>query len=825
MEADRRMEILLSSNVFQHIFYLSYETKSRKIIDISQSLEKLLDFSKAELKQKTADEIFSKEGLDNIEKQLDEDGSITLEIKTKSKAIKILKATVESSFVNNTPVNLLILSDITKEEIFKTFYQLLSKINNSIITSTTKDGLFEDISKKLISQKYIELVVVLSIKPNMVKVENYAGRGKYVENLIKNASDVIKTINYGPLFEAFRTSDIHINPDTDSNPEVSDWKIDMLSFGFRSSCYIPLSDSGGKYMLCIYSSIPFFFDSYIIDVLKEMQNDLNFALSNIEKLFFKDIFYTAIQQKDWVLITDFDGNITYVNESVEQLSGYTKKELIGSKPSIFKSGLYDNEFYKSMWDTITLGKAFKGVIVNRHKNGELYQLYHTIVPIQKAGRISHFVAISKDISREMYLEEEIRKFKYYDQLTGLLNEKGFELEAEKLTQKSLSKDKQKGIITIDIFDFSKLNNIYGVYTCDRLLKEIASKLTKKGLVVGRVGDDEFAMFNFYSSLKEIENDIANIIEFFSKSIDVDSYKIKTHINIGAAVDTENRLDIRTLLSHATTAMAAAKQQGANNFKVYNPQLNEIIHKDHETLNLISESLTKKYFTFFLQPIYNNNEEIAEFESLARIDHPQKGLLSPYFFIDQLETSHYLVQFEEFLINTIPQYLDSVHKKAGKFIPISINLSMRNLKEGRIFDILKQLSDEYRKHLILEVTERMFADDIDSAMNMLKNLKDRGFKVMIDDFGTGYSSLSYLHLLPIDAIKIDISFIRRITENEKVKSIVQTTINLAKKLNFGSVAEGVETNEQLRILKGFGCDLYQGYYFAKPMPLDEILKIV
>ena len=833
--ADSRMDgdgSLVSDFLYRNNHVALCIVDEHKILQATESFATILGFEKGELVGFPLEKLFTAPYLEKIVASIRKREGATfdyVEVLAKHGGVKIVRLFLENLSYNGEEISILNVVDTTKEIVFKSFYRMLSAINKSIIHNSDLEKFFEDVCGSLTKVKYIELAWALEFNEKGIKVLSYSGISKHVEYAVKAVEESMETGNPAPVYSSLKDGKIKIVKNVLKDDKIKPYREALLSQGFKSVCYIPVQKDGEyRYALCLYSSVPYFFDDYVIPVLEEMQLDMNFFLSNLKELTFKNIFYEGIKSSsDWVLVTDVDGVILYANEAVSKISGYDINEIVGRKPSIFKSDKYDEEFYKSLWETILLGKIYKGVIINRTKKGDYYQLYHTIVPVKKNGEITHFIAISKDLSREVYLEEQVRKFKYYDQLTDLLNAEGFIRECEETLNNIEIDSVNYAVLVVDIYDFNRINKIYGVYTADRILKEIGHRLLKKNKIVGRLGDDEFILFVVFEDFKRLKDLILDIIEDFEDPIEADNQNVDVGINIGIAVHkSKEKHDLRSLISNANTAVNLAKRQGRGKFRFFDDAMNKLIQRDFEVQRLIAESLQRGYFTFHLQPIYRSvDESIAEFESLVRIDHPHKGMIYPGEFIEFLERSYYLVDFERYLLDRMVEYLTQMKEEFGKAIPLGVNLSMEGLNTGRTLDLLMDIKNEYVEYLTLEITERIFSKDIERAQDILLSLKDMGFRIMIDDFGTGYSSLSYIHKLPVDAIKVDIGFIREMMENVKVKELVKEIVRMSKVLGIETVAEGVETKEQVELLKEFGCDYLQGYYFSKPLPFYEVKKLL
>ncbi len=806
-------------------------TDGREIIKATSGFANILGYRKEELEHFSLDKLFFGDAFKEIVEAIRlKEGSVFdgVELSASDGSVKLVKLYIEKLDERLNGLSVLNIVDTTKEIVFNSFYRMLSGVNRAIIKSSDLESFFSTVCNNFARTKYVDLAWVLKLDGDRAEIVAYSGISKHVEYAVKAVENSLKVGRQAPIYLSLQDGKIKIIKDVKKDDKIKPFREELLKQGFRSACYIPVKeDEAYKYSVCLYSPIPYFFDDYIMPVLLEIQEDINFFISNLNELIFKNIFYTGMQSTpDWVLVTDTEGVIVYANEAVSKISGYALNEIIGRKPSIFKSDKYDSEFYRSLWDTLLLGRVYKGIIVNKKKDGGYFQLYHTIVPVKHNGKITHFVAISKDLSREIYLEEQVRKFKYYDQLTGLLNAEGFIRESERILENIKVEGLNYGVMVIDIYDFNKINKIYGVYTADRVLVEIGKKLLSKSKFVGRLGDDEFAMLVMFEDRNKLENVIQDMLLLFKEPLTVDNQEIDVGVNIGVAVHKEGEKDgVRSLISNANTAVNTAKKMGRGTFRVFDESLNQLIQKDFETQRLIAESLEKEYFIFHLQPILKTSTcEVVEYESLVRISHPKRGLIFPGEFIEFLERSYYLSDFERYMVGKITDYIDTIKERKGLCVHVGVNLSMENLSSGRSLETLLSLKPEYIQCLRLEITERVFSDDIERAKERLISLKEKGFKVMVDDFGTGYSSLSYIHKLPVDAIKIDISFIRNMMVDERVREIVREIVRMSKTLDIETVAEGVETKEQFELLRQFGCDYVQGYYFSKPKPLGDILMM-
>ncbi|MHB1693228.1 MAG: sensor domain-containing protein, partial [bacterium] len=587
-------------------------------------------------------------------------------------------------------------------------------------------------------------------------------------------------------------------------------------------------------------------------------NDITEKVAN-EK--WMNILYTGVENSpDWMLITDRLGNIEYINSGVENISGYKKEELIGKNPSILKSGLYSAEFYKTLWDKLNSGEVFRGILINRRKNGELLTLNQTIVPIKnkKDSKITHFVSIAKDITQEKTLEEELKYISFYDSLTKLPNKNLFVLNVNQYLSGRAREYKEKGItaslVIIDFYKLSYINNTYGYSVGDKLLQSFSKRLNKVirvGDIMARVGGDGFGILfadlknkedilpiidkikEEFKNLLHIEeqsvpeleaknNDIADIMEVVPESFNIS-------FTMGISIFPDDGKNAEDLLKSADIALLNAKEQGEGGYEFFKESMNIYVSELLLMKDKIINAFKNKEFLIYYQPYFDiKTGKIRGMEALARWSGKDIGAIPPVKFIPLLEEMGLIRQFEEFLIDTICRNLKGWKEKGLNIVPVSMNISPISFRKAGLIDIIAAALDRYEiapSLLDIEITEGVFIQNLDDTLKILNTFKEKGIKISIDDFGTGYSSLSYIKNIPADFIKIDISFISGMIENIKDTAIVNTVVVLASKLGMNTIAEGVETEEQLEILKSFGCDMVQGYLFSKPLPEDEILQFL
>jgi len=591
------------------------------------------------------------------------------------------------------------------------------------------------------------------------------------------------------------------------------------------------------YIISIYKKEPRFFEDYrVFSVFEEFGKDLSFALRKISQEQNSLILRKALENsKDWVLIADENGHVLYANETVCKISGYECNELMGNQPKMFKSGYHDDTFYKRLWDTIKSGDIFEGIFYNKAKNGDIFVLEAMIIPVKLKDGTVRYITISKDITKEIELQERLERFRLIDDLTGLLNMAGFSKAInDRISYLKSSKTSDKGaVLLIDIYGFSELNQIHGFSNMDKLLKDFANMLNSVSksqfgddVVLSRVGPDEFGMF-VECSQEDIASKINDFINKINELLASKDLGIGIFINIGVSFYDKDGDSFEVLRENAVIALQEAKKEGPGTYRFYNEDISSSLKKYKEAQELVERALSKDLFRFFYQPYFDiKTKNFVGYEALIRIIDEDGSVISPYKFIDYLESSSYFLnRFQEVFLKMVESDMNTFISKAKSHFSSAFNISANSFKDDMFMSKLIGLCNKFEDKLVIELTERMLLSDFERTKEILRNIRSVGSKIALDDFGTYYSSLSYVKNVELDIIKIDISFVKDIVFDKKSLAVVKVIVNLAKELNIKTVAEGVENEEQYELLKEVGCDIAQGYLFAKPMPMEQAVKYI
>ena len=532
--------------------------------------------------------------------------------------------------------------------------------------------------------------------------------------------------------------------------------------------------------------------------------------------------------------TDKSGIITYVNEQFCDISGYSAQELIGQNHRILNSGQHPPEFFIDMWKKVSRGQVWKGEICNRKKDGSLYWVESTIVPMydDASQRVQKYVSIRFDVTEKRKFLETLQWQAEHDELTGLPNRFLLSKALDQAIVKAKSQPSTVAVGVLDLDGFKQINDRYGHEIGDRLLVAVADRLKHSMRIedtVARLGGDEFVLILDVRDPKVLESALQRLLAALSAVYIIDGIGINISASIGVTLYPNDNENADTLLRHADQAMYKAKQSGRNRFHLFDVSKDKMDKSAFDTVIRVRQALHDGELCLHYQPkISLSSGAVIGFEALLRWQHPRDGLILPQYFIPLIEQSDLIVEIGEWVID---QALSQIEQWAdlGHLWSVSVNIAALHLKKENFVKSLKFLLDSHPnvlpQMLDIEITESVVIEHLSHVTQCLIACQDLGVTFSLDDFGTGYSSLSYLKQLPTQSIKIDKSFIRDILIDKDSLGLTKAIIGLAKSFNREVIAEGVETVEHEVLLMNLGCDVAQGYGIAKPMPVEKVLSWV
>ena len=535
---------------------------------------------------------------------------------------------------------------------------------------------------------------------------------------------------------------------------------------------------------------------------------------------------------DLICIANLDGFVTYINQAGRNLLGIGKNENInrirladfhspadGQKilsegiPCAIREGMWTEE---TTFLSLNGEKVLTSLVLISHRNNR--------------GDIEFFSTIARDIRHLRAAEERVEYLAYYDTLTGLPNRnelaKRLDMEVARVRRTRLF----GALLFIDLDNFKNINDSLGHPAGDLVLQEMSQRLQahlRGDDTVARLGGDEFIVILSGLSLDGREaiahaRDIANKIrDTISMECRIHDTELHVTASIGISMISQDEVSGHDLLRYADTAMYQAKREGRNRLEFFSESMSSDVTRQLELENQLHRALKEDQFRLFYQPLVNTAMEIIGAEALIRWDHPELGVVAPAEFLDVLESSGQIVEVGDWVIESALKQM-TLWMESGlvqQDFMLCINISPRQFRDAQFaHNIQSQLEriNVPSENIIMEVTEHNIIHNIDDAILRMQELISRGISFSLDDFGTGYSSLAHLKNLPVNHIKIDRSFVKDICNDSGDQAMVASILALSKHLGLEVVAEGVEDLEQFHLLRQYGCKIYQGYYFSKPL---------
>jgi len=807
--------------IFNKQPYVAVMLYKEKIIYANKKLQELLGFTYEEFLNMSPEEIFppgpKREKIKEVVKKRlkGEDFPATykpMEVLNKNNKRLLVKFFTQTIQLNDGSFAGLVFGiDVTNEYKKELLIDILKEINQIIISKDNEKEIFSKIVKQTLKKGNYEFVCASIKKSDSTEMDPKYCIGNYDESFLNFLREIFKADpEYADkcMGTKYMLENKFMIVNDLTKIEFPNKKLinTLLERNFKSILFFPIFKDDKLYStIGICSKYTDDFDDISVSIFEEAKQDIEFALKKTENITYLKLLQEALDKAySWVIITDEKSNILYTNKSVEEISGYKLTELLGQNPRIFKSGYHSDEFYQKLWEKLLNNEVVETILINKDKNGHIFYLKDKIIPITAPDGKKYYISLAIDITHEKTLQNKLKK----DLLTNLPNRNEF----INLISKKIDPKYSYACIIIDLRDFKIFNQLNGNAAGDYLLRKFADFLKTifyEDDIIGRIGGDEFAVFIKYNSI----NDLYSIIhKILYKVKHLEDFHNKISVNIGVSLYPKDSTNITELIEKAFLALEIAKEKGDFTYEFFNCEINQKIIEYSDIKKLIVNAIKNKEFLYHFQPYVDSKTlKVAGAESLLRIKHNNE-IIYPNSFIDFAENSGYIKEIEKIMF---PEYLNYLKELN---IPLSFNISGKSLTDK---EHIKQLfNDINNEPIVIELTEREIAGNIEYTKKIFKFFKEKNIKLSIDDFGTGYSSLTYLKDLPADYLKIDMSFVKNIENSQKDLAVVETIINFAHKFNLKTIAEGVETENQVKILQKLKCDYLQGFYFARPMPIEE-----
>jgi diguanylate cyclase (GGDEF)-like protein/PAS domain S-box-containing protein len=534
-----------------------------------------------------------------------------------------------------------------------------------------------------------------------------------------------------------------------------------------------------------------------------------------------------------ILITDPEGTILRVNSMFSRITGYAADEVMGGNPSLLKSGHHKDAFYNALWHALHKDKFWVGQVWNRHKNGDLYLIRQNISSVlDDAGEVRFYISMFQDITEENESQERIFQLAHYDSLTKLPNRELFLDRAGMALEKARRYKGSLAVLYIDLDNFKVINDTLGHHAGDTLLMMASERLqscVRKSDTLARLSGDEFAiLLENYGHQSALEAIPGKILECFNEPFSIEQRDWYVGTSIGIGLFDESVAVVGDLLKNADAAMYFAKENGKHNYAFFDKAIAERSNQRMELLSQLRDAVRDEAFVFYYQPIIDVvSKRVVGVEALLRWQHQGK-MVFPDLFIPLAEESGLIVSIGQLMLPKACKQVAALVEIGHADLKLFYNISSVELVQPDFVDRVNralQQSALQPRCLEVEITETTVMAELAQISETLNVLRKIGVSLAIDDFGTGYSSLSYLKKLPINVLKIDRSFVGDTPSDKEDTAIVRTIISMAKTLGLQVVSEGVETREQLVFLEQEGSNFVQGYLLSRPLPYDQLIKLL
>jgi diguanylate cyclase (GGDEF)-like protein/PAS domain S-box-containing protein len=559
------------------------------------------------------------------------------------------------------------------------------------------------------------------------------------------------------------------------------------------------------------------------DVTARWQADLQLALA--AKMF--------EQSSEGFIVTDADCNIVKVNQAFTTISGFTEADALGKNPRLLASGRHDAAFFQAMWEDLKACGQWQGEIWNRRKDGAIYPQWQSISRVvDKTGLATHYVGSFSDITQRKESEERIRLLAHFDPLTGLPNRALLVDHATRALQLAQRGNEPVALMFIDLDHFKNVNDSLGHDVGDRLLVALAGRF-KLALrdhdTLSRVGGDEFVLLLPGTDASGAAHVAQKLLQLAAAPYQIGQNELTITPSIGIALYPLDGPDYATLARSADAAMYRAKECGRNGFCFHTSEMQAQSARELLLENALRRALERDQMLLNFQPQLSlANGQIVGAEALLRWHHPDFGWVSPSEFIPIAESSGLISAIGEWVLRSAVRQMRVWLDRGMAPMTMAVNVSSVQFRQQTLPDLVARVLGEAGvgpECLELELTESVASADPVGTIAVMNQLHERGVRMSIDDFGTGYSSLNYLKRFKVYKLKIDQSFVREVTKNQEDQAIVAAIISLARSLGMQTIAEGVETIEQMEYMRDKGCDEMQGYWLSRPLPADQFEAFV
>ncbi len=738
--------------------------------------------------------------------------------------------------------------------------RLMGEVNRFATTSSVEVELFQRLCDEIVAIGDYSLAWIgepSESEDGVVHICYSAGKTAYLYDDIVS-SLAWKETGVGPTGTALRTGLTQVANDLKHQSNYGEWCSRASRFGLSSSVAIAMQPGGRPAVLSIYDRHPFVFDSVTVEGLEEIAREIELAVAAQQSVL---TIRTALEETSKsmtdlvesersrdrseekfriafednmapMMFSDIDDLAIAVNDAFCEMVGFSREELLGHDSSKFTFP-DDLEITRESHESLISLRANQVRFVKRYlrKDGQIIiSEVSRSTARDESGQTLYFVSSERDITAERELATELSHQALHDPLTGLANRVLLE---DRLNLARARAERGRGLIAvfmIDLDDFKGVNDTHGHLVGDQLLRDIATRFERVARptdTLCRFGGDEFLYLaeglNSSAEAEEIASRfLATLVDPFHHG----EAEFVQHASVGIVVWDPAAPTSFMLIQNADVALYEAKRRQKGSYQVFDVSMQDMVASRFTLNQQLGQALHNDELTMHYQPILDlQTQEVVGFEALMRWEHPQRGAISPDVFIPIAEQSGIVLELSGFALREATRQASLWTTKGSDPLPyVSVNLATQQLNDPQLMTMIDEALRESGlapERLVLEITETSALSDITETFNVLDDLKSRGISIALDDFGTGYSSLSYLVQLNPKVIKIDQSFISPANDSEQIEVLLEAIISLGQKLDVTLLAEGIETDVQLKKLLRMGCRFGQGFLFSHAIAGDQV----
>ncbi|MFC4522346.1 putative bifunctional diguanylate cyclase/phosphodiesterase [Cupriavidus pinatubonensis] len=714
-------------------------------------------------------------------------------------------------------------------------YSALSQCNQAIARCRSESELFEDICRAAVTICGMQMtwIGLLDDSKRLMPVAVHGQGMEYLRDL-KVSADEADPHGRGPTGLALRSDSPYWCQDVHADPATVLWRMQSQRFGWKSFAVLPLH-RGDRVIgaLSLYGSLAYVFDAVVRDLLMDMVRNIDYALANLDRETERQRANEALRESEQRLRTvietqpecvktiDRSGNLLEMNAAGLAMIG--ADSLAQAQRHYTEVILPEyRDAFAALHARVMSGESGLLEFEIVGLRGQRRWLETHATPMRGAdGCVTRLLAVTRDTTDRKQASDRIQHLAHYDALTGLPNRRLVENRARQAFSQ-VSDGHTLAVMFLDLDLFKDINDTLGHSAGDALLIELARRLRpllSEGDVLARFGGDEFLILLPDACERTAAQTAQKVLDTIAEPYHLGPYDLTVSGSIGIALYPRDGTDFESLSKNADTAMYHVKKQGRRGYCFFTPQMQAGMVRYLKVVGALRQALPRNQFHLHYQPQMSMDDgKLIGVEALLRWNHPELGAVSPAEFIPVAEESGAILAIGEWVLRHAARQA-RIWVQAGYTPVIAVNLSTVQFHHADLPNLVSRILEEEdlpAQHLELELTEGVAMRDPQRAIAMIQELHERGVCMSIDDFGTGYSSLAQLKKFQVRKLKIDQSFVRDIATNAEDRAIVGAIVQMARNLGLLTIAEGVETAEQISILRAEGCNEMQGYYFSKPL---------